>query len=47
MSVNDKVLFSGEVFKVYFDYKNGQYEIMSENMPRKVLLVTENEISKM
>lgn len=46
MAIKDKVLFSGNVYRIFYDYKNGQYEIKSENNPRKVLLVKENEISK-
>ncbi|WP_394231778.1 hypothetical protein [Niallia oryzisoli] len=44
MTINDKVLFAGEVYIILYDYKNGRYEIRSEKSPRKVMLVKENEI---
>ena len=47
MSIEDKVLYCGNVFKIIFDYKNGQYEIMQENLLRRVFLVSENEIIKL
>lgn len=47
MAINDKVLYSGDVYKIIFDYKNGQYEIMREDLLRKVELVTESQIRKL
>ncbi len=44
MNKNDKVLHSGRIYKVIFDYENGQYEIMRDNLLREVLLVSEDEI---
>jgi len=44
MTINDKVLFAGDVYIILYDYKNGRYEIRSEKSPRKVMLVKENEI---
>lgn len=44
MTINDKVLFAGDVYIILYDYKNGCYEIRSENSPRKVVLVKANEI---
>lgn len=47
MAINDKVIYSGNVYRIFYDYRNGQYEIKSENNPRKVLLVSEEELLKM
>lgn len=47
MAINDKVLYSGDVYKIIYDYKNGQYEIMRDDLLRKVELVTENQIIKL
>ncbi|WP_159433425.1 hypothetical protein [Bacillus tuaregi] len=44
MTINDKVLFAGDIYVILYDYKNGLYEIRSEQSPRKVVLVKENEI---
>ncbi|MGJ7922827.1 hypothetical protein [Neobacillus sp. LXY-4] len=47
MAINDKVLYSGNVYKIIFDYQNGRYEIMKEDTLRSVLLVTDHEITKL
>jgi len=44
MTINDKVLFDGDIYIILYDYRNGRYEIRSEKSPRKVVLVKENEI---
>ena len=44
MNKYDKVLYSGNIYKIIFDYENGQYEIMHDNLLREVLLVSEDEI---
>lgn len=46
MSDKKKVLFAGDVYTIVYDYKNGQYEIKKEDERSKVLLVSENEISR-
>jgi uncharacterized protein involved in propanediol utilization len=45
MKINDKVLFSGSIYTILFDYKNGKYEIRSEQPPLKVVLVREEEMT--
>jgi hypothetical protein len=45
MTINDKVLYSGSVYKIVYDYHNGQYEIMKDGLLRKVILVSKNEIT--
>ncbi|WP_318502797.1 hypothetical protein [Bacillus sp. T3] len=47
MTINDKVLYSGDVYKIIFDYKNGHFEIMRDDLLRKVELVKENEIQRL
>lgn len=47
MNKNDKVLYSGNVYKIIFDYENGLYEIMRDNLLREVLLVSEEEIIRL
>jgi hypothetical protein len=46
MTINDKILFAGDVYTIIYDYKNGRFEIRNEESPRKVFLVTEKEIVK-
>jgi hypothetical protein len=46
MSENNKILFAGDVYTIIYDYKNGPYEIKKEDERSKVLLVSENEISR-
>jgi hypothetical protein len=46
MNENNKILFAGDVYTIIYDYKNGQYEIKKEDERSKVLLVSENEISR-
>jgi hypothetical protein len=46
MSDKKKVLFAGDVYRIVYDYKNGQYEIKKDDERSKVLLVSENEISR-
>jgi major membrane immunogen (membrane-anchored lipoprotein) len=47
MSNQNKVLFAGDVYTIIYDYKNGQYEIKKDDARSKVLLVSENEISRL
>jgi hypothetical protein len=47
MSNNNKVLFAGDVYTIIYDYRNGQYEIKKDDERSKVLLVSENEISRL
>jgi hypothetical protein len=46
MNNNNKVLFAGDVYTIIYDYKNGQYEIKKDDVRSRVLLVSENDISR-
>lgn len=46
MSINDKVIFSGKIYRIIYDYRNGQYEIMKDDLLRQVELVTEDQITR-
>lgn len=46
MTINDKVLYSGKIYKIIYDYRNGQYEIMKDDLLRQVVLVKEHQITR-
>lgn len=46
MTINDKVLYLGKMYKIIYDYRNGQYEIMKDDLLRQVILVKEDQIKR-
>jgi hypothetical protein len=47
MTINDYVLYLGKIYKIIYDYHNGLYEIMKDDLLKSVVLVKENEITKL
>ncbi|WP_162990198.1 hypothetical protein [Mesobacillus foraminis] len=47
MNIHDKVLYSGNVYRIIYDYKNGLYEIRRECNFYEVELVSETQICKL
>ncbi|WP_187119024.1 hypothetical protein [Bacillus marasmi] len=45
MTINDKVLYLGKIYKVIYDYQNGQYEIMKDDLLKQVHLVKKEQLS--